>query len=252
MTVTVQASVLVMLTDDPLIGRRLRQLAQENGFAVAHVTDQRPGAAGPDQPELPAAPEDGGGQPTVAVIDLHHPEALGLVRAWRARWPGALLAGFLAMPDRERWVAAQRAGCDLVVNRGALVPQLRDRLRHWPAQRAGAGRRRFPLFEAADVAGRLGLVFRTDESPAGPLAVYRVDGGLHAIPDRCPHAGAALSGGDIESTVVTCPGHGSQFDVTTGDRLRGPADTGLPCYQLLEDRGQVFLVIREHGPPGEA
>ncbi len=223
------ASVLVVLTDDLAIGRRLRQLAPEHSLAFATAED------------LTAA--EAAGPVAVAVLDLQHPDALELVRAWRARWPDALMAGFLGVPDPGRWVAAQRAGCDLVANRGALLPRLRALL----AERGGGAARRFPLFEAADVAGRLGLVFRADDTPAGPLAVYQVAGGLYAIADRCPHAGAALSGGEVESGVVTCPGHGSRFDIRTGERVRGPADTDAEVFPLVRAGGQVCLLLRGQG-----
>ncbi|HLI37108.1 MAG TPA: Rieske 2Fe-2S domain-containing protein [Streptosporangiaceae bacterium] len=64
---------------------------------------------------------------------------------------------------------------------------------------------------------------------------------LHDFPGPV-HAGAALSAGALAGTTVTCPRHGSQFDVTTGERLRGPADQGLASYRLLQDGGQVFLL----------
>jgi nitrite reductase/ring-hydroxylating ferredoxin subunit len=128
--------------------------------------------------------------------------------------------------------------CDLVANRGSLAARL-GALLAGPGGRQGG---RFPLFDAADVPGRLGLVFRAADTPVGPVAVYQVAGCLHAVQDRCPHAGAALSAGALAGTTVTCPRHGSQFDVTTGERLRGPADQGLASYRLLQDGGQVFLL----------
>ncbi len=214
---------LLVLAGDPLVRRRLRQLAEDNGLAAAEA-----GPAG-----------ERGGEPAVAVIDLDLPGALERVREWRGRWPEALLAGYLGVPDRERWVAAQRAGCDLVSNRGALVLRLRELLaRSAPAVRA------FPLFDAADAAGRLGLVFRAADTPAGPVAVYRVASRLHAIADRCPHAGATLSGGETDGSVLTCPGHGSRFDICTGERLRGPADTNVPVFPLAEKGGQICLMLR--------
>lgn len=214
---------LLLLTDDLPVSRRLRQLAADNGLAVTEA--------------VPAG--EGGGAPAVVVIDLSLPGALDRVREWRARWPEALLAGYLAEPDRERWVAAQRAGCDLVSNRGALVLRLRELL-----ARGAAAARAFPLFDAADAAGRLGLVFRAADTPVGPVAVFRVAGRLHAIADRCPHAGAALSAGESDGSVLTCPGHGSRFDIRTGERLRGPADTDVAVFQLAETGGQVCLLLR--------
>ena len=241
--------VLVMLTGDLVIARRLRQVAAEHELTVADISDMAQDwqlAAGGDQSNA-ASPSGGvasqpgraASQPAVAVIDLLRPDAIDRVRAWRASWPEALIAAYLGVPDRDLWVRAQRAGCDLVLNRGALVPRLRDRL----SRRRGQPGRRFPLFDVAEVAGRLGLVFRTDDSPVGPLAVYQVAGGFHAIADHCPHAGAVLSGGEVESAVVTCPAHGSRFDICTGERLRGPADTGVARYRLSQDAGQVFLLI---------
>ena len=213
---------LLLLTDDLPVRRRRRQLAEENGLDVAE-----PG------------PADGGGEPAVAVIDLGLPEALERVREWRVRWPEALLAGYVGVPDPDRWVAAQRAGCDLVSNRGALLLRLRELLaRGVPAGRA------FPLFDTADAAGRLGLVFRAADTPAGPVAVFRVAGRLHAIADRCPHAGAVLSGGETDGSVLTCPGHGSRFDICTGERLRGPADTDVAVFPLAEKGGQICLMLR--------
>ncbi len=212
---------LLLLTDDLPVRRRLRQLAADNGLDVAE--------AGPA----------GDVEPAVAVIDLQLPGAVEQVRQWRARWPEALLAGYLTEPDREQWVAAQRAGCDLVSNRGALVLRLRELLaRHATAVRS------FPLFDAADAAGRLGLVFRAADTPVGPVAVFRVAGRLHAIADRCPHAGATLSAGEADGSVLTCPGHGSRFDICTGERLRGPADTDIATFPLTETGGQICLLLR--------
>lgn len=223
--------MLILLSDDPVITRRVSQLAQERGLPVVDP----PAVVGPGQAELAGD----GAAPVAAVIDLMRSDALDRVRAWRSWWPGTLIAGHIGVPDRDLWVAAQRAGCDLVSSRGALLPQLRDRL----ARSGGQRPERFPLFDVADAAGRIGLVCRMDETPAGPLAVYRVAGQWHAIADRCPHAGAVLSAGEIEGTVLTCPAHGSRFDVRTGERLRGPADADIAVVPVIQDGGQVCMSV---------
>jgi nitrite reductase/ring-hydroxylating ferredoxin subunit len=234
------APVLVMLTDDLVITRRLLQLAQALALDAVEAEQLRSPPSAPEAGEDKAGPDSAMPQPAAAVIDLRLPDALDRLRSWRERWPDTVLTGFLSVPDRDSWVAAQRAGCDLVANRGALIPRLRDRL-----ERAGdhAGRR-FPLFEAADAAGRLGLVYRAADSPVGPLAVFQVAGRLHAIADQCPHAGSALSGGEIDAAVITCPEHGSRFDICTGERLRGPADHDIEVFPLVREGGQVCLLIR--------
>ena len=48
-------------------------------------------------------------------------------------------------------------------------------------------------------------------------------GHLYAFDDTCTHAGCSLADGELDGTTVTCECHGSQFDVTTGAVLRGPA-----------------------------
>jgi nitrite reductase/ring-hydroxylating ferredoxin subunit len=48
------------------------------------------------------------------------------------------------------------------------------------------------------------------------VAIANVDGTLHAIDGLCPHQGGPLGTGGLCGTVLTCPWHGWQFDVTTG------------------------------------
>jgi nitrite reductase/ring-hydroxylating ferredoxin subunit len=53
--------------------------------------------------------------------------------------------------------------------------------------------------------------------------VSNTGGRLHAFDDTCTHAGCSLAEGELDGTTVTCPCHGSQFDVGSGAVLRGPA-----------------------------
>jgi nitrite reductase/ring-hydroxylating ferredoxin subunit len=53
--------------------------------------------------------------------------------------------------------------------------------------------------------------------------VTNVDGHLYAFDDTCTHAGCSLAKGKLEGTTVTCACHRSQFNVTSGAVLRGPA-----------------------------
>ena len=48
------------------------------------------------------------------------------------------------------------------------------------------------------------------------FAVYNVDGKIHVLDGICPHAGGPLGQGRLNGSVVTCPWHGWQFDVTSG------------------------------------
>ena len=45
--------------------------------------------------------------------------------------------------------------------------------------------------------------------------------------NRCPHMRGKLSRGKLEGTVVTCPMHGSQFDLKSGEVVRWLKGSGL-------------------------
>jgi 3-phenylpropionate/trans-cinnamate dioxygenase ferredoxin subunit len=52
------------------------------------------------------------------------------------------------------------------------------------------------------------------------ILLARVGDKYFATDDRCPHMKGDLSQGKLEGTVVTCPRHGSQFDITDGQVVR--------------------------------
>ncbi len=60
-----------------------------------------------------------------------------------------------------------------------------------------------------------GLLRRVELEGKGVL-VARVGGKFYAIGDKCTHMGCSLSEGTLEDTIVTCPCHGTQFDITSG------------------------------------
>jgi len=72
----------------------------------------------------------------------------------------------------------------------------------------------------------------TDQAPSGSMRAYTVndrgilltnyDGKYYAMNLKCTHMGGDLSKGKLEGRVVTCPRHGSKFDVTTGECISGP------------------------------
>lgn len=52
------------------------------------------------------------------------------------------------------------------------------------------------------------------------ILVARVGDKYYAADNRCTHMGGDLSLGKLGGTVVTCPRHGSQFDLTDGHVAR--------------------------------
>jgi len=75
------------------------------------------------------------------------------------------------------------------------------------------------------------------------IAVASVEGMLYAFDDLCPHRQCSLAEGRLEGTVVTCPCHGSPFDVRTGERLRGPAVRGVRAFAVRVEAGDLQVEI---------
>jgi len=57
------------------------------------------------------------------------------------------------------------------------------------------------------------------------IAVFKIGDNYYAIDNRCSHHGGPLCHGIIKGTVIKCPWHGSEFDVTTGAVVKPPART---------------------------
>jgi nitrite reductase/ring-hydroxylating ferredoxin subunit/uncharacterized membrane protein len=74
-----------------------------------------------------------------------------------------------------------------------------------------------------------------------PVFLLRHGDHFHAMHDRCSHRGCSLAGGDVEGNIVTCPCHGSEFDVRDGSVQRGPAHTSQPVYEVRERDGKIEL-----------
>lgn len=55
------------------------------------------------------------------------------------------------------------------------------------------------------------------------IALFNVDGNFLAIDDTCPHRGGPLSEGFVETGVLTCPWHGWQFQLETGECITNPS-----------------------------
>src|SRR5262244_1794060 len=73
------------------------------------------------------------------------------------------------------------------------------------------------------------------------VTVASASGGLYAFDDTCTHRGCSLSKGKLDRTTVTCPCHGSQFDVTSGAVVRGPAQRPVRSRSVEVD-GDSLLV----------
>ena len=75
------------------------------------------------------------------------------------------------------------------------------------------------------------------------LLVANVGGQYYAIGSKCTHMHVDLSKGVLNGKVVTCPRHGSQFDVTSGARLAGPAKDNEPAFAVKVEGGSIQVGI---------
>ena len=65
----------------------------------------------------------------------------------------------------------------------------------------------------ADVPEGQGLEVMADDQV---VALFHAGGEYYALDGICPHAGGPLGEGQLQGSIVTCPWHGWQFDVSTG------------------------------------
>lgn len=108
-------------------------------------------------------------------------------------------------------------------------------------------------------------VMGVDELADGAMSVIRVDdhdllvarvAGAYYISDaHCPHLHGPLSKGELDGTVITCPWHGSKFDLADGRCLLWTDFHGavksmaglvrhprpLRVYEVLVQDGKVFV-----------
>ncbi len=54
------------------------------------------------------------------------------------------------------------------------------------------------------------------------IALINAEGKLFALDGVCPHQGGPLGEGELAGTTLTCPWHGWQFDICTGQNQINP------------------------------
>jgi 3-phenylpropionate/trans-cinnamate dioxygenase ferredoxin component len=73
------------------------------------------------------------------------------------------------------------------------------------------------------------------------VVVCRLDGRLHAFDDNCSHRDARLSEGRLRGATITCPVHGAQFDVRTGEHRCAPATSPIAVRVVRDEGGRAVL-----------
>ncbi len=82
------------------------------------------------------------------------------------------------------------------------------------------------------------------ESNGHKLLIARIAGKVYAMNGICKHQGGRLYDGELSGKSVTCPLHGSVWDVTTGILI--DFYDNLPneeMYPVVEENGSIFLEL---------
>jgi len=74
------------------------------------------------------------------------------------------------------------------------------------------------------------------------VALFNVDGKYHALDGICPHQGGPLGKGSLCGAIVTCPWHGFQFDVTSGQHQTSKSLVH-PTFPVKVENGDVLVEI---------
>jgi 3-phenylpropionate/trans-cinnamate dioxygenase ferredoxin subunit len=76
------------------------------------------------------------------------------------------------------------------------------------------------------------------------IALVRTGGQFYALQNECTHANYPIGEGDlVGENVIECPGHGSTFNIVTGEVISGPADEPLESYEVQVVDGMVRVAV---------
>jgi 3-phenylpropionate/trans-cinnamate dioxygenase ferredoxin subunit len=78
-----------------------------------------------------------------------------------------------------------------------------------------------------------------------PVLLVRAGEDVFAVGNQCTHQGAALDRGVVKIAgsmrTVTCPAHGSMFNLESGKPMRPPATKPVPVFDVKVEDGRVFV-----------
>jgi nitrite reductase/ring-hydroxylating ferredoxin subunit len=78
------------------------------------------------------------------------------------------------------------------------------------------------------------------------VGIFHHRGNWYAVENRCLHRGGPVATGSLEGDTLSCPWHGFQYDVTTGQMLVDPT-AALAVFGLTERDGELYLQVPDLG-----
>lgn len=81
------------------------------------------------------------------------------------------------------------------------------------------------------------------QAKGGDIAIFRTsDNEVYALHDHCPHKGGPLSQGIVHGRRVTCPLHGWNIELESGEAV-APDAGSCGRFAVRVEGGDVFLQV---------
>lgn len=75
------------------------------------------------------------------------------------------------------------------------------------------------------------------------IALYLLDGSVHATHNVCTHQFALLSDGYMEDGCIECPLHQGRFDIRTGAAMCAPATAPVRVYDVRVEGDSIMVAL---------
>ncbi|MBI4530769.1 MAG: non-heme iron oxygenase ferredoxin subunit [Candidatus Latescibacteria bacterium] len=80
------------------------------------------------------------------------------------------------------------------------------------------------------------------EANGREIALFNVDGTYFALDNTCLHRGGPLGEGYLEDEIVTCPWHGWQYNVKTGECSMNP-NIKVATYPVTVEGSEIKIEV---------
>lgn len=101
--------------------------------------------------------------------------------------------------------------------------------------------KKFPVCAVSEIGEGKQFRFELD---GREFMICNRDGNFHAVDGVCPHRGALLIQGDVSGTTVSCPWHGWEFDIVSGEGMTNPSSS-LCKHPVTVENGTIFIELDE-------
>ncbi len=83
---------------------------------------------------------------------------------------------------------------------------------------------------------------KTVQTNGKAVALFNVGGTVYALDNTCLHRGGPLGEGILDAEVVTCPWHGWQYNVTSGQHVMNPS-VKVATYPVQVEGNEIKVEV---------